>query len=196
MTSIIASLAALVWYAVVTIIFGIIALMLLRLAVSYADVNPFSQLALMVRRLSDPLVNPVRSRLLGYGLDPKFSPLVTILVSILVGWFFLQIVGNVLFTVDGVFTSLQHERFVALIGYLLYGMLAIYALLIIMRVIFSWGVSQVNPVMRFLVRATDPVLVPFRRLIPPIGMIDISPIIVIFLLQLFQGAIYGTLLVS
>lgn len=195
MTSIIASLAALVWYAVVTIIFGIIALMLLRLALSYADVNPFSQLALMVRRLSDPLVNPVRSRLLGYGLDPKFSPLVTILVSILAGWFFLQLVNNVLFTINGVFISLQQERFVALIGYLLYGTLAIYALFIIMRVIFSWGVSQVNPVMRFLVRATDPVLVPFRRLIPPLGMIDISPIIVIFLLQLFQGAIAGTLLV-
>ena len=81
-----------------------------------------------------------------------------------------------------------------LIGFLLYGVLAIYTLLIFMRIVFQWGMSQVNPVMRFLVRVTDPVLLPFRRIIPPIGMFDISPIIVMFLLQLFQTAVAGTLL--
>jgi YggT family protein len=48
--------------------------------------------------------------------------------------------------------------------------------------------------MRFLLRVTDPVLLPFRRIIPPVGMFDISPIIVLFLLQLFQRAVEGTLL--
>ena len=187
-------LAVSIWYAVVVVIVGVIALMLLRLAINYADMNPFSSVSLTVRRLSDPLVNPVRRSLMGFGLDPKFSPLVTILITILLGWFFLQLVGNVLLTAKGVVFSLAPFRPVALIGYLLYGLLAVYALLIIMRVIFSWGVGYMNPLMRFLVRATDPILVPFRRIIPPFGMFDLSPIIVIFLLQLFQSAIAGTLI--
>jgi YggT family protein len=72
--------------------------------------------------------------------------------------------------------------------------LAIYSLMIFVRIIFSWGVSSVNPVLLFLVRATEPVLGPFRRLIPPLGMFDISPIVALLLIQLFQQAIMGTLL--
>jgi YggT family protein len=76
----------------------------------------------------------------------------------------------------------------------LYGLLAVYSLLIFMRIIFSWGMSSVNPVMRFLLRVTEPVLAPFRRLIPPLGTFDISPIVVLLLIRLFQEAIGGTLL--
>jgi YggT family protein len=41
---------------------------------------------------------------------------------------------------------------------------------------------------------TEPVLGPFRRLIPPLGFLDISPIVVLLLLDLFQRAVAGTLL--
>ena len=82
-----------------------------------------------------------------------------------------------------------------LVGYVLYGLLALLELLIFIRIIFSWGmVSRFNPIMRFLVRATDPVLDPLRRMIPPLGMFDISPIVAFLILWLFEGAIAGTLL--
>ena len=48
--------------------------------------------------------------------------------------------------------------------------------------------------MRFLVDATEPLLGPLRRIIPPLGMMDISPIVAFFILWLFQAAIAGTLL--
>jgi YggT family protein len=48
--------------------------------------------------------------------------------------------------------------------------------------------------MRFLVNATDPLLLPLRRIIPPLGMVDISPIVAFIILWLFQAAIAGTLL--
>jgi YggT family protein len=128
------------------------------------------------------------------GLDPKYAPLLVVLLGLLFGYFALEFVENVLFMLSGVITSIAAGAPLRLIGYLLYGVLAIYTLLIFMRIILSWGMSQVNPLMRFLLRATDPVLVPFRRLIPPVGMFDISPIIVLFLLQLFQRAVEGTLL--
>ncbi len=191
---IIGLLALLLKYSVSALVLTVIILMVLRFAVNYADLNPFGWFALNVRRYSDPLVGPVQWRLRAFGLDAKFAPLVTVLITILAGWFFLSLTDAVLVTAVGVIKSLQRGAVLALIGYLLYGLLAVYSLLIIMRVIFSWGLSEVNPLMRWLVRVTDPVLVPFRRLIPPLGTIDISPIIVIFLLQLFQKAIAGTLL--
>jgi YggT family protein len=187
-------LSASIWYAVATVIVAVIVLMLLRLLINYADVNPFGRLALSIRRLSDPLVIPVRGGLLRYGIDPKFAPLLTILITILAGYFVLQLAGNVLFTVSGVLNSVRFGAPLALIGFLLYGLLAIYSLLIIVRIIFSWGMSYSNPLMRFLVRVTEPILAPARRIIPPLGMFDISPIVVIFILQLFQAAIAGTLL--
>jgi YggT family protein len=48
--------------------------------------------------------------------------------------------------------------------------------------------------MRFLVNVTEPLLGPLRRIIPPLGMIDISPIVAFFIIWLFQGAVQGTLL--
>lgn len=187
-------LGVLSWYAVVTAIFAVIALMLLRFAINCADINPFSRTALLIRRYSDPLVNPVRGGLLNYGIDPKFAPLLTILIAILVGYFFLQLVGEVLFTAAGMTASLLTANVLLLVGFLLYGLLAVFSLLIIVRVIFSWGMSYSHPLMRFLVRVTEPILAPARRIIPTIGMFDISPIIVIFVLQLFQQAIRGVLL--
>ena len=73
-------------------------------------------------------------------------------------------------------------------------MLAVYSMLIVARIIFAWGMSYGNRIMRFLVRVTEPILGPFRRIIPPLGMFGISPIIVLLILQLFQRAIAGTLI--
>jgi len=192
--TVISLLSLLVWYIVVSTIVGISVLVIARVIVNYADMNPFSRTALTIRQLSDPLVNPVRRGLMTYGLDQKLAPFVTILIAILVGWFLLELIDSVLFTAGGILTSLQRGAFLPLIGYILFGTLAVYSLLIVARVILSWGVSFRGSLMRFLVRVTDPILVPFRRMIPPLGMFDISPIIVLFILQIFQRAIQGTLI--
>ncbi|MBA2733784.1 MAG: YggT family protein [Acidobacteria bacterium] len=183
-----------IWYGVVAVIITVIVLMLLRLALNYADVNPFSKPALLVRRFSDPLVDPVRRGLARTGLDPKIAPVGTILIAILLGYFALQLVGTFLGTIVGVIDSLERGAIVSLIGHLLYGLLALLSLLIFMRIVFSWGASSENRVLRFLIKVTEPVLAPARRIIPPLGMFDISPIVVLLLIQLFQTAIAGTLI--
>jgi YggT family protein len=187
-------LSLIVWYVVVGAIVGIILLVLARVAVNYADMNPFSRTAITIRQFSDPLVNPVRRGLMMYGINQEIAPLLTILIAILAGWFLLKLVGAVLFTASGIITSLERGALVSLIGYILFGVLAVYSLLIIARIILSWGMSFQNKLMRFLVRLTDPILIPFRRIIPPLGMFDISPIIVLLILQLFQTAIAETLI--
>lgn len=192
--SILQSIYLFIWYAVVTVIISIIALMVLRLILNYTDVNPFNRSVLALRRYSDPLVDPVKRGLARAGLDPKFAPVVTILIVILLGYFALQLAGIFLTTIDGTIRSLGRGAIVSLIGYLLFGLLALYSLLIFMRIVISWGASSVNRVLRFLIKVTEPVLAPFRRLIPPLGMFDISPIVVLLLLQLLQQAIRGTLI--
>ncbi|MDT4897247.1 MAG: YggT family protein [Acidobacteriota bacterium] len=192
--SLIASIYLFIWYGVVAVIITVIVLMLLRLALNYADVNPFSRPALLVRRFSDPLVDPVRRGLARAGLDPKIAPIGTILIAILLGYFALQLVGTFLGTIAGVIDSLGRGAIVSLIGHLLYGLLALLSLLIFMRIVFAWGASSVNRVLRFLIRVTEPVLAPFRRIIPPLGMFDISPIVVLLLIRLFQEAVAGTLI--
>ena len=56
------------------------------------------------------------------------------------------------------------------------------------RVILSWFPLQPGSVMakvnRFLVRVTDPVLEPVRRVLPRMGMFDLSPIIVFLGLEI------------
>ena len=183
-----------IWYAVVAVIITVIVLMLLRLALNYADLNPFSKPALLVRRFSDPLVDPVRRGLARAGLDPKIAPIGTILIAILLGYFALELVRTFLTTIAGVILSLDSGAIVPLIGWLLFGALSLLSLFIFMRIVFSWGASSVNRVLRFLIKVTEPVLGPFRRIIPPLGMFDISPIVVLLLIQLFQAAIRGTLL--
>ena len=177
-------------WAVIAAIMAVIALILLRLLANYADLNPFGWPSLTIRRLTDPFIGPVRRALIGFGVDSKYSPLVTILA-----WFVLQLVSSIANTIVGVLLSTESRAMVPVVGYLLYGLLALYTLLIFIRIIFSWGmVSYSNRVMRFLVNTTEPLLGPLRRLIPPLGMFDISPIVAFIIVWLFQQAIAGTLL--
>jgi YggT family protein len=71
----------------------------------------------------------------------------------------------------------------SLIG-LLESLLNIYSFLIVLRAILSWfSINPYNRYYQLLIRATEPVLGPLRRLIPMQG-IDISPIIAILLIDL------------
>jgi YggT family protein len=181
--------------AVVIFLIAVVVLMLVRLIFNYVDINPFSWPSLTLRRITDPMINPVRRVLAGFGIQPKVAPLITILIVILLGWLTLQLVASILNIVAGILISLSAGEMVALVGYILYGLLSLYSMFLLIRIIFSWGmVSYSNPLMRFLANLTDPLLLPLRRVIPPIGMFDISPIVAFFIIFLFQSAIAGTLL--
>ncbi|HKV32877.1 MAG TPA: YggT family protein [Pyrinomonadaceae bacterium] len=182
-------------WAIQAVIVAIIALMIIRMIADARDLNPFSWTALTLRRLTDGFVVPVRGALRQVGVDPKFAPLVVILVSIVLGFFLAQIVSTIALTVGGIITSAASGAIVSVLGFILYGLISLYILLIFMRIVFSYAqVSYGNRVMRFLVDTTEPLLGPLRRMIPPLGRIDISPIVAFFILWLIQAAIAGTLL--
>ena len=145
--------------------------------------------------MSDGFVYPVRSGLIRAGFEPKFAPLVVILVGIVLGFFVVSLANTLAATVGGVITSARNAAFIAVLGHVFYGLLTIYMLLISARIVFSWGrVSYGNRIMRFLVDTTEPLLGPLRRALPPLGWIDISPIVAILIVWFLRSAIAVTLL--
>lgn len=67
---------------------------------------------------------------------------------------------------------------------------------IVLRAIFSWFVppGSDNVIMRFLRDITDPMLAPLRRILPSMGMLDLSPFVAIVILQIMGGIVIQTLL--
>ena len=182
-------------WAVIAGIVAIILVVLLRVLANQADLNPFGWSSLTIRRLTDPFIGPVRRALMGFGVDPKYAPLITILMAVLLGWFALQLVSTLTNTLAGIVISLRNHAGVATIGYVLYGLVSLYILLIFIRIVFSWVmVSYSNRLMRWLVNTTEPMLGPLRRIVPLVGAFDISPIVAFIILWLLQAAIAGTLL--
>ncbi len=70
-----------------------------------------------------------------------------------------------------------------------------YYLLIIIRIFLSWvpNIDWEAQPFAFIRSLVDPFLNIFRGIIPPIGMLDISPIVAIILLQILQGVVVGFL---
>jgi YggT family protein len=182
-------------WAVIVAIVAVIVLVVLRFIANQADLNPFAWSSLTIRRLTDPFIGPIRRGLMGFGVDPKYAPLIAILMMIVLGWFSLQLIASVTNTVAGIMYSLERHLVVPIIGYVLYGLVSLYILMIFIRIVFSWGMaSYSNRVMRFLVDLTEPMLAPLRRMVPLVGNFDISPIVAFIILWLLQAAIAKTLL--
>lgn len=60
----------------------------------------------------------------------------------------------------------------------------LYVYLIILRAILSWfSPDPYNPLFRALLSLTEPILEPMRRIIPPLGGMDLSPIVVILIIH-------------
>ena len=65
---------------------------------------------------------------------------------------------------------------------IVFSVLQIYQLILLGRVLLSWipNVDYSNPIVRFLYQTTEPVLAPIRNALPPMGGIDLSPLVVFF----------------
>jgi len=65
---------------------------------------------------------------------------------------------------------------------------------IIIRVILSWfNLRPDNPLVRILYEITEPILGPLRRIIPRIGLIDVTPMVAIIFLWLIRILLYYSL---
>jgi len=169
--------------------------LILRLIFNYSDPNPFGSVgrfSYKLKKLTDRFVYPAARLLAQFRVDTRLAPLVTIFISVVLAYFALGIVSNTFFIVDGLSAAFKANNAKALIGFVLYGLLSIYILFIFIRFISSWFVFTRNTFLGFVQRVTDPILIPARRLIPTIGMFDISAMLVLLLLGFLQTIILRT----
>lgn len=82
---------------------------------------------------------------------------------------------------------------IALAG-VLSAVINIYYWILLARVILSWvSPDPRNPIVQFIYSATEPLLEKVRRKIPPLGMLDISVIVVFLALMFFDRFLVQTL---
>jgi YggT family protein len=78
-------------------------------------------------------------------------------------------------------------NFLVALGVVVQGVLWLVMVLIIARVVISWvNADPYNQIVMIIRSATDPILIPFQRWIPPMGGLDFSPVIVLLLIQFMQ----------
>ena len=196
--SLIQSIASFITAGIIAVSAAAILLILLRSLFKYLDRNPFNWSVRTVGRLTDPVIHSVRRMLIGFRIEPRVAPFIAVVLIMVFGYFTFMLAENILNTVAGILYALSRPLVgapAAIVGYVLFGFLGLYTLMIFLRILFSYlTTGYPNRWVRFLFRSTEPLLAPLRRMIPTVGMFDISPIVAFVILYLLQFVVAGTLL--
>lgn len=67
-------------------------------------------------------------------------------------------------------------------------------LFIVAEAILSFFLSPLHPLRQALGRIINPLLAPIQRVVPPLGVFDLSPIILIFLIEILRGMLVRVLM--
>ena len=165
-------------------------LIILRLIFNYADPNPFGtvgRFGFKVRKFTERFVYPAARFLATFRVDTRLAPLVTIFISLVLTYFASQIISNTFFVIDGLTAGVAAGNPKMFIGFVLYGLLSVLVLFIFIRFISSWFVFTRRTFLGFVMRVTNPILLPFQKLIPPIGVFDLSAMVALIVISLLQS---------
>lgn len=70
-------------------------------------------------------------------------------------------------------------------------LLSVLEIAILIRVLLSWfPIDRSNPIVSLVWQITEPVLAPIRRVLPRLGMIDLSPLAALLVLQFIAQAVH------
>lgn len=179
-----------IFFLVVWSVFGLfLGVLLLRLIFNYADPNPFGSVGrfgFKIRKLTEKWVYPAARFFAMYRISTKLAPILTMLIGFVLTYFLMQIIGNTFFVIDGLTAGILTGRPMVIVGFVIYGLLSVLVLFIFIRFISSWFVFTRKTFLGFVKRVTDPILLPVQKLIPPIGMFDISAMLVLLLIGFLQ----------
>ncbi|MCP4210513.1 MAG: YggT family protein [Halieaceae bacterium] len=156
--------------------------MLLRFLLQLTRADFYNPISQTLVKLTNPLVIPLRRILPGYGGIDLASLLVALILQMLMIALLIALqTGTMLPVLPLIMASL-----IGLAAYLV----KIYFFAILAMIILSW-VAQGgnNPALRLLFQLTEPVMAPFRKLLPPMGGLDLSPIFVFILINIIQIAL-------
>lgn len=149
---------------------------MVRLLLQWAPVDKRNPLVQFIFRITNPLVIPLRRIL------PPAGRIDTATVVALV---VLQVIGTAILLRIACIDQPAVWQVLARAGLTLVQLgLTVYTWAIIIHVVMSWiSPGGYNPAVALIAAIVEPVLAPFRRLVPPIAGIDLSPLFALIALQ-------------
>lgn len=158
-------------------------------AVRRRTIGPFGAWPRFVRRISDPILLRLERRVIRLGGSPQDAPLWLLGGVIVVGLILVSLVRWLVGMAFGMATLAGAGPR----AWLQVAIGALFSLLmaaILVRVLASWfGISPYSRWMRPVMVLTDWLIDPIRRLMPPVGMIDLSPMVAWLLLWIARGVV-------
>lgn len=172
---------------IVHTLFGLyILVVMLRFLFQWVRADFYNPICQFLVKATNPLLRPLRRVIPGFGGIDLASIVLMLVLQILT---FLLI-----FSLRGVAPSFGPLLMLS-VAELVSLFLNVFLVAIIIQVILSWvNPGAYNPITGLLYSLTEPVLAPARRLVPPIGGLDLSPIVVLLVLQVTKMLIIPPLL--
>jgi YggT family protein len=163
-------------------------------AIRRRRLTPFGAWPRFVRRISEPVLLPLERRILRAGGSPTDAPLWLLGIAIIGGLLLITLVRWLIGAVYDVGSLAQAPPRIWLVEAVSW-LFRVLMVALLVRVIGSWlGVSPYSKWMRPFVVLTDWLLEPLRRVLPPFGPLDLSPMVAYFLLWIAQQALVRALL--
>lgn len=162
---------------------------LLRFLLQVAKADFYNPVSQAVVRITNPMVKIFRGIVPGYkGLDLSTLLLALLIEGILI--LVLIILGG--YTVPGIGTVITW----AFVGILLF-IINIYYWAIIASIIMSFvmlfsGSMNPHPILRLIWQLTEPIMAPVRKILPPMGGLDFSPILIFIAIQIIKQFLYSS----
>jgi YggT family protein len=157
-------------------------------AIRTRKIGPFSGVARFFRRTVDPMLRPMEAIIVRRGGQPASAPLwvfLGIVVAGIVILWLLRMVGGLLLQLSA---AASEPRLLPIL--LAEWALEFLYVAILVRVFSSWlPISPYSRWIRWSYVTTEWLLAPLRRIIPPFGAIDVSPLGALLLIWLARGII-------
>lgn len=161
-----------------TLAFGLVTfLFMARFILQLVGADFYNLIAQFITKWTEPALKPFR-----FFPSSRKVNVVCLVVMLAIQWLKLFLLASL------AGFSIQPVGFlISGTGKLLQIFLDIYFYAILIRVIVSWMMPQsYNPTLSLLYQITDPVLNWVRRIVPPLGIIDLSPVVVLIAIQLLH----------
>jgi YggT family protein len=162
-------------------------------AIQTRRMNPFGAWPRLVRRLSDPVLLALERRILAAGGSPKDAPLWLVGIVIGGGLLLVSLTGWLIGTASAM-VAVAEGGPRAWLRMLVSAAFTVLMAAILIRVIGSWlGIGPYRKWMRPFYVLTNWLIDPIRRVLPPFGMFDFSPMVAWLVLYVLRGFVMGML---
>lgn len=159
-------------------------------AVRTRRINPFGGVARFFRASVDPLIAPIERRVVRSGGIPTHAPWYALGAIVIGGIIVISLLGFIRGQLTFAGDALAFGGGRGLVQVLVTWTFGFLQLALIATVIASWvRANPYSPWWRWAFVVSEPILRPLRRVIPTLGMMDVTPIIAYFGLRLLQSAV-------